>query len=182
VKGMTMGTTSNAAGQFSLQVPPEAIVLVFSLVGFEPTEQPIGNSNQVSVSLSPSLSDLDEVVVIGYGSVKKSDVTGAIGSVGRDAIVRTANIQAAGAIQGQVAGVNLLKVNGKPGDDYSIEVRGLNSIGKGNEPLVVIDGVMGGSLNSLNPSDIEKIDVLKDASATAIYGSRGSNGVIIVTT
>ncbi|MFB2119111.1 TonB-dependent receptor [Parapedobacter sp. 2B3] len=182
VKDMSIGTTTNVAGQFSLQVPPEATTLVFTLVGFDLQERPIGSSNTLVVSLVPSLSDLDEVVVIGYGSVKKSDVTGAIGSVDRDAIVRTANIQAAGAIQGQVAGVNLLKVNGKPGDDYSIEVRGLSSIGKGNAPLVVIDGVMGGALNSLNPADIEKIDVLKDASATAIYGSRGSNGVIIVTT
>lgn len=182
VKGLSIVTTTNTAGQFSLQLPPEATILVFTLVGFESQERPIDSSNRADVSLSPSLSDLDEVVVIGYGSVKRSDVTGSIGSVGRDAIVRTANIQAAGAIQGQVAGVNLLKMNGKPGDDYNIEVRGLNSIGKGNAPLVVIDGVMGGSLNSLNPADIETIDVLKDASATAIYGSRGSNGVIIVTT
>ncbi|PPL01670.1 TonB-linked outer membrane protein, SusC/RagA family [Parapedobacter indicus] len=181
-KGTHSVTTTDRAGRFSLSVPQQATTLVFTLVGFEPQEHSIGTSNNLNVSLSPSLSDLDEVVVIGYGSVKKSDVTGAIGSVDRDAIVRTANIQAAGAIQGQVAGVNLLKVNGKPGDDYSIEIRGLNSIGKGNAPLVVIDGVMGGSLSSLNPADIEKIDVLKDASATAIYGSRGSNGVIIVTT
>ena len=181
-KGTNTVTTTDRAGRFSLSLPNQATTLVFTLVGFEAQERPIAGSNNVTVSLSPSLSDLDEVVVIGYGSVKKSDVTGAIGSVDRDAIVRTANIQAAGALQGQVAGVNLLKVNGKSGNDYSIEIRGLNSIGKGNAPLVVIDGVMGGSLNSLNPADIEKIDVLKDASATAIYGSRGSNGVIIVTT
>ena len=182
IKDMPVATSTNSAGQFSLQVPPEAATLVFTLVGFESYETPIGSANTVNASLTPSLSDLDEVVVIGYGSVRRGDVTGSIGSVGRDAIVRTANVQAAGAIQGQVAGVNLLKMNGKPGDDYNIEVRGLSSIGKGNAPLVVIDGVMGGSLNSLNPADIEKIDVLKDASATAIYGSRGSNGVIIVTT
>ncbi|GGG99345.1 SusC/RagA family TonB-linked outer membrane protein [Parapedobacter pyrenivorans] len=182
VKGSPLVTTTNTSGRFSLQIPRQAATLVFSLMGFESSERSIDGSNEINVALSPSLSDLDEVVVIGYGSVKKSDVTGAIGSVDRDAIVRTANIQAAGAIQGQVAGVNILKVNGKPGDDYGIEIRGLNSIGKGNAPLVVIDGVMGGSLNSLNPADIEKIDVLKDASATAIYGSRGSNGVIIVTT
>ncbi|WP_353127864.1 TonB-dependent receptor [Parapedobacter pyrenivorans] len=182
VKGSSHVTTTNTSGRFSLQIPRQAATLVFSLMGFESSERSIDGSNEINVALSPSLSDLDEVVVIGYGSVKKSDVTGAIGSVDRDAIVRTANIQAAGAIQGQVAGVNILKVNGKPGDDYGIEIRGLNSIGKGNAPLVVIDGVMGGSLNSLNPADIEKIDVLKDASATAIYGSRGSNGVIIVTT
>lgn len=182
VKGSAGGTTTNTEGRFSLSIPQQAAALVFSLVGFEPFESPVGRSNIVNASLSPSLSDLDEVVVIGYGTVKKGDVTGAVGSVGRDAIVRTASVQAAGAIQGQVAGVNILKNNGKPGDDFAIEIRGLNSIGKGNTPLVVIDGVMGGSLNSLNPADIEKIDVLKDASATAIYGSRGSNGVIIVTT
>ena len=182
VKGTSLVTTTNAEGRFSLQIPQGAATLVFTLVGFESHERALGSSNVVNVSLSPSLSDLDEVVVIGYGAVKKGDVTGAIGSVNRDAITRTANIQAAGAIQGQVAGVNLLKVNGKPGDDYSIEVRGLSSIGKSNAPLVVIDGAIGGALNSLNPADIEKIDVLKDASATAIYGSRGSNGVIIVTT
>jgi len=181
-KGTNSVTTTDHAGRFNISTPQQATTLVFTLVGFEPQEHSIGSSNNLNVSLSPSLSDLDEVVIIGYGSVKKGDVTGAIGSVDRDAIVRTANIQAAGAIQGQVAGVNLLKLNGKPGDDYNIEVRGLNSIGKDNAPLVVIDGVMGGTLNSLNPADIEKIDVLKDASATAIYGSRGSNGVIIVTT
>ncbi len=182
VKGTTTLATTNAEGRFSLKIPTRAAALVFSLVGFEPFESPIGNSNTINASLTPSLSDLDEVVVIGYGTAKKGDVTGAVGSVGRDAIVRTASVQAAGAIQGQVAGVNILKNNGKPGDDFAIEIRGLNSIGKGNTPLVVIDGVMGGALNSLNPADIEKIDVLKDASATAIYGSRGSNGVIIVTT
>src|SRR5690606_16789797 len=159
IKGTTILTTTTARGRFSLQAPPEAGVLVFTLVGFESQERSIGSSGLVNVSLLPSLSGLEEVVVIGYGSVKRGDVTGAIGSVGRDAIVRSANIQAAGAIQGQVAGVNLLKMNGKPGDDYNIEVRGLNSIGKGNAPLIVIDGVMGGALNSLNPADIEKIDV-----------------------
>lgn len=182
IKGTTVGTTTDAKGVFVLDVPDENSTLIFSFIGYVPQEVVVGGKSIVNVSMVPDMQALDEVVVVGYGTVKKSDLTGAVGSVSNADIVSMAPIQSAGALQGQVAGVNVLKVNGKPGDDFSINIRGLNSIGKGNSPLVVIDGVMGGSLNALNPADIEKIDVLKDASATAIYGSRGANGVIIVTT
>lgn len=182
VKGTAAATDTDDKGNYRLKVPAGGDVLVFSMIGYETAEIRIGRSRQINITLKETASDLNEIVVVGYGTTRKGDLTGAVSSVGHADIVRTANVQAAGAIQGQVAGVNILKSNGKPGDDYGIEIRGLSSIGKSNAPLVVIDGVMGGTLNSLNPADIEKIDVLKDASATAIYGSRGSNGVIIVTT
>lgn len=182
LKGTTIGTTTDAQGNFSLQIPDENVILVFSFIGYITHEELAGARSVINVSLTPDMKSLDEVVVVGYGTVKKSDLTGSVGSVSNADIVRTASVLTAGAIQGQVAGVNVAKINGKPGDDFSIDIRGLNSIGKSDAPLVVIDGVMGGSLNALNPADVEKIDVLKDASATAIYGSRGSNGVIIVTT
>lgn len=182
IKGTSVGTTTDADGRYSIDVPSGDAVLIFSFIGYLSQEVPVGQRSTIDISLSPDVQSLDEVVVVGYGEMKKSDLTGAVSSVSNADIIRTAPIQAAGAMQGQVAGVNILKTNGKPGDDFAIDIRGINSIGKGNEPLVVIDGVMGGSLNALNPADIEKIDVLKDASATAIYGSRGANGVIIVTT
>lgn len=182
IKGTTVGTTTDAEGRYALDAPDEESILVFSFIGYVTREVLVGSQTVIDIALAADVQALEEVVVVGYGTMKKSDVTGAVGSVTNSDIVRTAPTQSAGAIQGQVAGVNVLKVNGKPGDDYAIDIRGLSSIGKSNEPLVVIDGVMGGSLNALNPADIEKVDVLKDASATAIYGSRGANGVIIITT
>ena len=182
VKNTTIGTISDVNGNYRLSAPDDATTLVFSSVGYVTEEISIGDRSVIDMQMTPDIQALSEIVVIGYGSVEKEDVTGAIGSIESKDIVRANPVQAAKAIQGQVAGVNVTRANGRPGAPYSINIRGLNSINFSNEPLVVIDGVMGGDMNALNPADIESMDVLKDASATAIYGSRGANGVIIITT
>lgn len=182
IKGTTIGTTTDAGGEYMLQVPDATSVLVFSFIGYVTQEVTVGTQTAINVTLSADMQSLEEVVVVGYGTMKKSDLTGAVASVNAESITRTNPVQAARALQGQVAGVNVNKINSRPGADYRIDIRGVHSISFSSEPLVVIDGVMGGRLNTLNPSDIESMDVLKDASATAIYGARGANGVIIVTT
>ena len=182
VSGTTTGTVTNSDGNFSLSIPEGAETLQFSFVGMRTQEIPIKGRTTLTVVMEEETIGLEEVVAIGYGTAKKRDVTGSVGSVRADAIALVNPVQPAKALQGQVAGVNVNKVNSRPGSDYKIDIRGIHSISFSSEPLVVIDGVMGGRLNTLNPSDIETMDVLKDASATAIYGSRGANGVIIVTT
>lgn len=182
IKGTTEGTTTDANGQYTLAVADEEAILVFTFIGYTTQEVAVKGRTTINVSLVPDVQSLEEVVVVGYGTVKKSDLTGAVGSVNSESIARTNPVQAARALQGQVAGVNVNKINSRPGSDYTIDIRGVHSISFSSEPLVVIDGVMGGKLNTLNPSDIESMDVLKDASATAIYGARGANGVIIITT
>lgn len=181
-KGTTNGTVTNADGDYAISLSSNAKILVFSFVGMLTQEVELGTSARYNVKLEQETIGLEEVVAIGYGTAKKKDVTGSVGSVKADLIVRTNPTQTASALQGQVAGVNVKKINSQPGADFIIDIRGVHSISFSSEPLVVIDGVMGGKLNTLNPSDIETIDVLKDASATAIYGARGANGVIIVTT
>ncbi|MCG8309269.1 MAG: TonB-dependent receptor [Cytophagales bacterium] len=181
VKGTSLGTVTDLDGNYRLNAPEDG-TLVFSSVGYISEEVLIGSKSVIDLVMVPDITSLEEIVVIGYGEVEKRDVTGAIGSVETDDIVRANPVQTAKAIQGQVAGVNVTRANGKPGSGYDINIRGLNSIDFSNEPLVVIDGVMGGDLNALNPADIESMDILKDASATAIYGSRGANGVIIIST
>lgn len=182
VKGTTTGTITGVDGNYLLgNIPPDAI-LVFSFVGMSVQEVMIGNQTQINVILQEETIGIEEVVAIGYGTAKKRDVTGSVGSVRADAIALVNPVQPAKALQGQVAGVNVNKINSRPGSDYQIDIRGVHSISFSSEPLVVIDGVMGGKLSTLNPSDIETMDVLKDASATAIYGARGANGVIIITT
>lgn len=181
-KGTSNGAVSDIDGKFSIAVSTEAEALQFSFVGMKPQEVILGSASTYNVILEQETIGIDEVVAIGYGSMKKSDLTGAVASVEADDILRVTPVQAAKAIQGQVAGVTVKKSSGRPGAGYDLNIRGLNSINYDNSPLVVIDGVMGGDINVLNPTDIESMDVLKDASATAIYGSRGANGVIIITT
>lgn len=182
IKGTGLGTSTDFEGQFVLEDVDENAILVVSYIGYQTQEIPVSGNGDIQITMISDSQLLDEVVVVGYGTQKKSDLTGAVGTVSSDEIVRGNPVQAAKAIQGQVAGVNVTRVNGRPGADYSINIRGLNSINFSNEPLVVIDGVMGGDMNALNPADIESMDILKDASATAIYGSRGANGVIIIST
>ncbi|WP_020526217.1 SusC/RagA family TonB-linked outer membrane protein [Flexithrix dorotheae] len=182
VQGTSIGTVTDIDGKFTLEVPDQNTVLVFSSIGYLSQEVPVSNKSFFNISLALDVTSLEEVVVIGYGEVEKKDATGAIGSVESKDIVRANPVQAAKAIQGQAAGVIVTKQSSRPGAGYNINIRGLSSINYSNEPLVVIDGVMGGDLNALNPSDIESMDILKDASSTAIYGSRGANGVIIITT
>ncbi len=182
LKGTQRGATTDVNGTYKISVVDNNSVLIFSSIGYIKQEVVVGNRVVVDVSLVPDNLALNEVVVVGYGEIKKSDLTGAVVSVQSKDIVRANPVVAARAIQGQVAGATVTKSSNKPGAGYSITIRGENTINNSTEPLVVIDGLMGGDLNNLNPNDIQSMDVLKDASSTAIYGARGANGVVIVTT
>lgn len=181
--GSANGTTTNQQGYFTVQVPDNNVTLIFTMVGYETQEIPLNGRTELQVKLRSVNADLEEVVVVGYGTQRRSDVTGAISSVESTTIARAATADATGALQGQTPGAVVVKNVGKPGSGYNINIRGISSFGGSNSPLFVIDGIPTTSgLNDINPADIEKIDVLKDASATAIYGSRGAKGVVIVTT
>ena len=185
VKGTQAGTTTDQRGEFSVNVPDQGAVLVFSFVGYVAQEVKVGSQTRLSVSLEADTKSLSEVVVVGYGSVKRKDITGSVSSISEQTIKQTPLLSADQALQGRAAGVQVVQTSGEPGAPISVRVRGGGSINAGNEPLFVVDGfplTPGSSLNSFNPSDIESIEVLKDASATAIYGSRGANGVVLVTT
>jgi TonB-linked SusC/RagA family outer membrane protein len=182
VKGSTVSTVSAADGSFSISLPPDRSVLVFSIVGYASEEVNVANQTTVSVSLTTQGKEMDEVVVIGYGVTKRRDLTGAVSSIKAADIVRTPTFNAVEAMQGRVAGVDITRTSGIAGSGATIRVRGNRSITGSNEPLFIIDGMQGGNVSDLNPNDIESIEVLKDASATAIYGSQGASGVIIVTT
>ena len=174
------GTATNIDGEYTIKADPLGEIR-FSYIGYTPQSVSVDGRNTINVTLEENASVLDEVVVIGYGTLKKSDLTGAVSSLGAKDIKEVPVNNVGQAIQGKIAGVNIVGGN-KPGDNVTIKVRGLGSI-INCDPLVVIDGVPTDlGLNSLNPQDIERLDVLKDASATAIYGSRASNGVIIITT
>ncbi len=182
VKGTTTGTTTDIDGQYVISTPSNG-VLVFSFIGYTPVEREVGNQSQINISLSPDLSDLDEVVVVGYGTVKKSQLTGAISSVGNKEIQELPIKDARQALQGRAAGVDVTQPGSKPGASPQVRIRGRRSFNASNEPLYVIDGIpVAGGIDDINPQDITSMEVLKDASATAIYGSRGSNGVVLITT
>lgn len=180
VKGTTTGTASDIDGKFSLSVPSDESVLVFSFIGYSSKEVRVGNSSELNVVLEEDLSSLSEVVVVGYGTQERAKVTGAISSVSSEEIRALPVPSLASALQGRAAGVNVTN-SGSPGTDPIVRIRGIGTVGN-NDPLYVIDGMPAGGLNQINPADIESIEVLKDASTAAIYGSRGANGVILVTT
>ncbi|BAX79325.1 hypothetical protein ALGA_0938 [Labilibaculum antarcticum] len=183
VEGITNGTTTDIDGRFQLTVSPSENVLIFSFVGFETQKISILGKDNVTVRLVSSTQGLDEVVIVGYGSVKKSDLTGSVSSV-KAADIAAVPVSSIGqALQGRASGVSVTQNSGIPGAPTTIRIRGTNSIIGGNKPLVIVDGfpVVGG-LENINPADVENIEILKDASSTAIYGARGSNGVIIVST
>ena len=182
VKGTTNGTVTDMNGRYSLEVP-EGGVLQISYIGYNTQEVKVGSGDVVNVSLREDSEALDEVVVIGYGTVKKSDLTGAVGSVQMKDVSQVGITSADRALQGQIAGVQVNARTGQPGESMMIRVRGSNSLAGGNEPLYVIDGMPIEKMNSdINPEDILSMEVLKDASSTAIYGSRGANGVVMITT
>lgn len=180
VKGTTTGTVTNIDGIFNLDVAP-GDVLVFSFVGFRSQEIPVGSSTSFNVVLEEDVTDIDEVVVIGYGVQKKKLNTGSTISVKGEEIARQSTVSPLTALQGQTPGVTIMKTTGEPGAGFKVNIRGMGTIGN-SQPLYVIDGVPGGNIDYLAPSDIESIDVLKDAASAAIYGSRAANGVILVTT
>lgn len=183
VKGTNIGTVTDVKGIFSLNMPDDAILQV-SFVGYETQELLVNGRTDIDVRLQPSATGLNQVVVIGYGSVKKGDLTGAVSTVSSEKITQVKGISnVAQALQGEAAGVQVNAASGQPGEAMKIQIRGTNSIAGGNSPLYVVDGLpLDGLSAQLNPDDIASIEILKDASATAIYGSRGANGVVLITT
>jgi TonB-dependent SusC/RagA subfamily outer membrane receptor len=191
VKGTQRGTVTDLDGSFSVQAS-DGDVLVISFVGYETKEVAIQNgTSQLEITLNSSLSDLNEVVVIGYGSQRKSDLTGAVSAVKGEVLQERPAASLNQALAGRLTGVNVSVNSGRPGGRANIRIRGNTSVSVSNNPLYVIDGVIlnatgltNGStpIDYINPNDIASIEVLKDASSTAIYGARGANGVILVTT
>jgi TonB-dependent starch-binding outer membrane protein SusC len=183
VKGSNKGTVTSLDGTFSLNVPPNATV-VFSIVGYTTQEIVVGTNLSLNIKLIRDTRTLEQVVVVGYGTQKKKDLTGSISSVSAATIEKVPVISAAQALQGRAAGVQVTNNDGAPGGNISILIRGIGSLASGgNDPLYVIDGYpTTGGINNINPNDIAAIDVLKDASATAVYGIRAANGVVIITT
>lgn len=191
IKGTNKGANSDANGNYAIVVPNSEAVLVFSFVGYVSKEVAVGSQTKLNVSLIQDTKNLSEVVVVGYGSVKKSDLTGSVKSVKSDAFNKGIVNSPQELLQGKVAGVNVTSASGEPGSIQGITIRGPGGVRTGSTPLFVVDGLAldnsstGGATNPLtflNPQDIESMDVLKDASATAIYGARGANGVILITT
>ncbi|REG91540.1 SusC/RagA family TonB-linked outer membrane protein [Algoriphagus antarcticus] len=180
IKGTINGTVTDLDGKYSIQVPEDA-VLVFTFVGFKTVEAPIGGRSTIDVTLEEDLGDLDEFVVVGYGIQRKSDLTGAISSVKSEDISRLPVSDVTQSLQGRVSGVQITQNSGAPGAGSTVRIRGVGTLNN-SSPLYVVDGMLLDDINFLNPNDVESIEVLKDASATAIYGSRGANGVIIVST
>lgn len=188
LKGATIGTNTDAQGNFTLRIPDGTPnpVLVFSFIGYVLQEVPIGNQSVVNVQLKGDAKSLNEVVVVGYGTQKRSDITGSVASVPKTRLSQLPVTNVLQAIQGSVAGVNISQSSSVPGAAPATTIRGQNSINANSGPYVVVDGIplskTGGSLSDINPNDIESVEVLKDASAVAIYGTNGANGVILVTT
>ncbi|MBN1117183.1 MAG: TonB-dependent receptor [Bacteroidales bacterium] len=182
IKGTSKGTVTDLDGKYSIEVP-EGGVLVFSYLGFLTEERIVDAQSTINVALIEDITKLDEVVVVGYGTMKRSDLTGAVASVTADDIKKSVSTSLDQALQGRVAGVFVTQNTGQPGGSVSVRIRGINTFSN-NEPLYVVDGVpvSSNTLNIINPNDIVSMEVLKDASATAIYGSRASNGVVLVST
>ncbi|MEZ5039481.1 MAG: TonB-dependent receptor [Saprospiraceae bacterium] len=186
LKGTGTGTVTDIDGNFSIEINENDAVLVISYTGFKEVEVAVGTQSTISVSLDEDTATLDEVVVIGYGVQKKRVVTGAIATLDNEKISAIPVPSGVQAMQGQVAGVDIVQTGGRPGANPTIRIRGRRSITASNDPLFVIDGIPQTSgtsaINDINPQDIESMEILKDAAATAIYGSRGANGVVIITT
>jgi TonB-linked SusC/RagA family outer membrane protein len=180
VEGTTVGAITDLSGKYSLVIPGSAKTLVFTYVGYTPVKIQLQGQNTIDVKMTAEVLSLDEVVVVGYGTQKRATVTGAISSVTSDKIIALPTPSLDQALQGRAAGVTVIN-NGAPGFESTIRVRGISTVNDAN-PLFVVDGVVSTSISNISPSDIESIEVLKDASTAAIYGSLGSNGVIIVTT
>lgn len=191
IKGTNTGTTTDVNGNYLLRVPDEKAILVFSFIGYEKQEIIVESKREINVGLKPSVAELAQVVVVGYGSTTKKDMTGAAKSIKETDFNKGIITSPEQMLQGKVSGVNVVSASGEPGSTQNITIRGPGGVRTGSTPLFVLDGFAldnsstGGAINPLtflNPQDIESIDVLKDASATAIYGARGANGVVLITT
>ena len=191
ISGTTTGSTTNSDGRFTLTVPDNAVSLEFSSVGFESQTVRVGSQTEINITLTSSAAGLDQVVVVGYGTRRKSDLTGAVGSVREGQLQERPAASLNQALAGRISGVQVNTNSGRPGGRTNIRVRGFSSINSSNNPLYVIDGVAlpqsnqaqaSQAIDYINPNDIVSVEVLKDASSTAIYGARGANGVILITT
>ena len=182
LQGTMKGTVTDMDGNYTIVVPGPDAILVFSSVGFVKQTVTVGDRTTIDVVLAPELKSLDEIVVIGYGTQKKKEVTSAVATVKSDEFNKGNVNSPAELVQGKVAGLSITKPGGNPNQPYDIRLRGMSTIGANTQPLIVVDGVVGASLENIDPNDIQSIDVLKDGSAAAIYGTRGSSGVILVTT
>ncbi|MFA5819561.1 MAG: SusC/RagA family TonB-linked outer membrane protein [Bacteroidales bacterium] len=183
IEGTTIGTISDASGKYSIDKPNDNAVLIFSFIGY--TTQTVSSTGKtiIDITLAPSLASLDEVVVIGYGTVKRKDVTGSVASITEKNIANRPVARLDQALMGLIPGLDVVSTGATPGSATTILLRGKRSFQASNDPLFILDGMpFYGDLNDISPSDIKSVDVLKDASSTAIYGSRGANGVIIITT
>ena len=180
VKGTSLGTITDMDGSFSIDATPGDILLI-SFVGFQSREVTVSSESSITVRLEVDIQSLEEVVVVGYGTVQKSDLTGSVSSVDVNETKKLATADVARSLQGKVAGVQVTSNSGAPGEGTTIRIRGIGSFASAG-PLYVVDGFFTGDISNISPNDIKSMEVLKDASATAIYGSRGSNGVIIITT
>ncbi|WP_051359988.1 SusC/RagA family TonB-linked outer membrane protein [Adhaeribacter aquaticus] len=183
IKGTTNGAVTDVDGRFSLTVPNNNTVLVLSYIGYLTKEVPVGNQTTLNISMAPDTKALEEVVVVGYGTQRAEAVTGSVASISGEVMREVPAGNITQALQGRLPGVEFAQTSSRPGASMQIRIRGARSLTASNDPLVVLDGIpYPGSISDINPNDIQSIDILKDASATAIYGSRGANGVILVTT
>jgi TonB-dependent starch-binding outer membrane protein SusC len=182
IKGTSSGTITDANGNFSLSNTPVDAILLFSFVGMKTQEISVGNKTFLNVLLSEEIIGLNEVVAIGYGTTRKKDLTGAVATVSSKELENRPSTQFGNALEGKVAGVQVIRPSGQPQAGFSIKIRGTSSITSGSDPLYIVDGVQTYSISEINPSDIESFSVLKDASSAAIYGSSGANGVVLITT
>lgn len=182
VKGTTNGVITDFDGNYTITGVSDESVLVISYIGYITQEIKVGNRAQINVLLKEDAQALDEIVVVGYAIQKKTDLTGSVGSVGNEKLAGKGATTVMESLQGQVAGVDIAQSSSRVGEKFNISIRGKSTLGDSTSPLFVVDGVIADDINFLNPADIERIDILKDASSTAIYGSRATNGVVIVTT
>ena len=182
VKGTTTGTQTDFDGNYSVNVSSADAVLVFSFLGYATQEIPVNGQTTINVTLAEDVAQLSEVVVVGYGSTTRKEITSAVTKVGEEDFNQGTINTASELLQGKVAGLSVYNKGGNPNEDAVIRLRGISTVGSNSQPLIVIDDVIGASLNNVDPADIESMTVLKDGSAAAIYGSRGSAGVIIITT
>lgn len=182
IKGTTQGTISDLEGKYQINVPGDDAVLVFSFVGYNVIETRVGSRSVVDMQMSLNTEALEELVIVGYGTQKKSDLTGAIAQVAAEDFVIGANTSAIQLLNGKASGVHVSQSSSAPGGGLNVKIRGASSINAGNSVLYVIDGLPGGNPDALSPDDIESMQVLKDASSSAIYGSRAANGVVLITT
>ncbi len=181
IKSTTTGTATDNNGTYAITAEENA-VLVFSYIGYENLEIEVQGRNEVNAQLKPSEKQLDQIIVVGYGSQSRKNITGAVSTVSAEDIADRPIVNAAQAIQGKAAGVQVVQPSGKPGVGMTVRIRGANSISAGNDPLYVVDGVPTTDISSINPTDIETMSILKDASSAAIYGARAANGVVLITT